>query len=167
MKILIFVAHPDDIEPQMGGTIAKYTNMGYEVVIYQLLSPHHNGEKNLREKEAITSATILGASITFMDYDYNNLHNERELVEKIDEIILAEKPNRIFTCWNGDTHQDHRIVSNAVMTASRKNTFDLILFEPIIPCGLTDKNFHPNMFVDISNHIKKKIESINAYNSQK
>jgi len=33
MKIIAFGAHPDDIEPQIGGTLAKFSHEGADVVI--------------------------------------------------------------------------------------------------------------------------------------
>lgn len=62
MKILVIAAHPDDIEPQMGGTIAKYIKEGHEVKMVLLTRTGGKIEK-IREKEGNKAAKILGAEL--------------------------------------------------------------------------------------------------------
>lgn len=165
MKILVVGAHPDDIEPQMGGTIAKFTKKGYEVVIIQFTDTGEK-EKDIRNRESLKSAEILGAKIKYLHYEQNNFIFKRELVQKLDNIIAEYQPDEIYTCWEHDSHQDHQTVSKIVLAASRKNIANVYFFEPIIPGGITPYGFKSNYFIDISDTIDTKIKSIKAYNSQ-
>jgi LmbE family N-acetylglucosaminyl deacetylase len=165
-KIMVICAHPDDIEPQMGGVIKRCTEQGEEVKIVQVSMPAINGNRIIRKKEAEDSANILGANIIFLDNINLDQVSDRELVISIDREINDYQPSCVYTCWPHDSHQDHKRVSNAVLGASRKNMFDLIYFEPIIPCGITPTGFVANMFIDVTDYIEDKKKSIFAHKSQ-
>lgn len=165
MKVLVIGAHPDDIEPQMGGTIAKLTKKGHEVLIIQFTDT--GGElKNIRISESCNAAEILGAKIKHLHYNQDNFIFERELVQRLDKIIEEYKPDEIYTCWEYDSHQDHQVVSKVVLASSRKNNANVFFFEPIIPGGITPYSLECNYFVDISDTIELKIKSIKVYKSQ-
>ncbi|MEW9596957.1 PIG-L deacetylase family protein [Bacillus toyonensis] len=166
MRVLVIAAHPDDVEPQMAGTIAKHVQSGHQVFIVQVTSPTINSNREIRKREAMEAAHLLGAKIKFLDYDCKELKFDRTLINDIEEIFKEVNPNRIYTCWDGDSHQDHQAVSKAVLSVTRENNCEVLFFEPIIPCGLTDKAFKANYFVDISEYIEIKEQSIKAYESQ-
>lgn len=158
-------AHPDDIEPQAGGTIAKLVNDGHDVLI---LLAVNTGDiiSNTRKIESIKAAEILGAKIKHLGFDQNDFRFERKIVQAIDRVITDFNPDQIFTCWEYDTHQDHQVVSKSVLAACRKNNINLLFYEPIIPGGLTDHGFESNYYVDITDTINKKIMSVKAHESQ-
>lgn len=47
-----------------------------------------------------------------------------------------------------------------VLAATRNNNLNVYFFEPIIPGGITPYCFKINYYVDISDTIEKKIESV-------
>jgi LmbE family N-acetylglucosaminyl deacetylase len=165
VKILVVGAHPDDIEPQMGGTIAKLTKNGHDVLILQFTD---TGEElnNIRTFESIDAARILGAKIKHLHYDQNNFSFKRETIKSLDRIVEEYKPDEIYTCWEYDSHQDHQVVSKIVLASSRKNNANVYFFEPIIPGGITPYGFNSNYFVDITDTMEIKIKSIMAHKSQ-
>ncbi|WP_313756393.1 PIG-L deacetylase family protein [Tissierella sp.] len=165
MKILVIGAHPDDIEPQMGGSIAKLTKNGHEVLIVLFTD---TGEElvEMRIHESCDAAKILGAKIKHLNYNQNNFIFERNLVQNMDRIISQYKPDSIYTCWEYDSHQDHQVVSKVVLASSRKNNANIFFFEPIIPGGITPYGFEANFFIDISDTIDIKIESVKAHKTQ-
>lgn len=165
MKILVVAAHSDDIEPQMGGTIAKLTKNGHEVLIL-LVTDAGGSNSNIRIQESINAAKILGAKINHLHYNQIDFKFERKVVQSIDKVIRDFEPDEIYTCWEHDSHQDHQVVSNAVLAASRKNNSNVYFFEPIIPGGITPYGFECNYYVDISDSIEKKIKSVLAHKSQ-
>lgn len=165
MKILVIGAHPDDIEPQMGGTIAKLTKNGHDVLIVQFTDT--GGElSNIRIHESYNAAQILGAKIQHLHYNQNTFVFDRKLVQSLDKIISEYEPNDIYTCWEYDSHQDHQIVAKVVLASSRKNNANVFFFEPIIPGGITPYGFQANYFVDISDTVETKIKSVMAHKSQ-
>lgn len=174
MKVMVISAHPDDIEPQMGGTIAEYTSKGHEVLILTLTIPYQDKfgkgikeAKKERANEAKNSAKILGAKLILLDLDQYKINiQQRELVQIIEKYIREYNPKIIYTCWDHGSHQDHKAISNAVISATRKNDTTLYFFEPIIPEGIVPYTFLPDSYVIIDNVIDKKIESVKCYKSQ-
>jgi LmbE family N-acetylglucosaminyl deacetylase len=163
LKIVAFGAHPDDIEIGASGTLAKHAINKDKVLMVVVTIPRHRKE---RIKESKESAKILNAELMILDLDPYKLEFNRQLVEKFDEIIKNISPDIIFTHWNHDSHQDHYTVSKATIAAARENNCSLYMYEQIIPGGIVPYSFRAQYFVDISNFITTKMESIAAYKSE-
>ena len=74
-------------------------------------------------------------------------------------------PDIIFTHHPFDTHQAHEGVAKATIAAARrKNT--VFFFEPIQPSGRSYVAFKPQMYVDISDTVDTKIESLKKHSSE-
>lgn len=163
MKVIVFSPHPDDAETVMGGTIAKYTQKGHEVLIVLVTLPN---KRETRRKESEKSAALLGAHLTVLDIDKYQLAFNRKLVEKFDSIFSDFVPDIIFTSWINEAHQDHVIVSQATIAAARKNTCSLYMYGQVLPSGLTSSSFRSQSFVDISDVIDQKMKAVLAHKSQ-
>lgn len=163
-NVIAFGAHPDDVEIGMGGTLVKLAASGYNV--YIIIGTVPDDEKQ-RIREAKVSAGMIGCvepillSIEPLELGFN-----RMTIAKIDEIIRKLSPVAVFTHWSGDSHQDHINIAKSVISASRHNIFDLFMYEQTIPGGITNAAFRPQMFVDISDHIEKKMSAVRAYETQ-
>ena len=61
-NILVFGAHPDDLEIGMGGTVAKLSRLGYKVklVIATLPNFTQSDKKDERRMEAVRSSKVMG-----------------------------------------------------------------------------------------------------------
>ena len=162
-RILVFGAHPDDIEVGCGGTVAKYTKNGHDVLCVVCVIPNNH---KLRKMEAMKSAEILDAKILFLDTDPNNFILNRQLIEQFDNIINEYNPDIVFTHWKQDSHQDHRVVCDATIASSRKNKHSLYMYEQTIPGGIVPYGFLPQMYINISDTIDQKIKSILSHASE-
>ena len=156
----------------MGGTIKKYTSQGHDVKMLTAIIPHEyvNGEidldfKQRRLKESKNAAKILGASLQSLDLDPYSFTANRELTKQFDKIIRDYKPDRLFTCWEHDSHQDHHTMSQIIVSCSRKNNFSVYQYEVMLPGGITSQAFNPQLFIDISDFIESKKSSITTYKS--
>ena len=163
MNVLVFSPHPDDAEVLVGGTIAKYTQKGHEVLIVTVTVPN---QKEKRIEESKRAAAILGARVLVLDVDPFKLAFDRDLVQLIDKVINDFTPDIIYTSWINDSHQDHVNVTKATIAAARKNACSLYMYEQAIPSGITPYAFRPQAFVDISDTIELKIKSVLAHESQ-
>src|SRR6188768_3587386 len=69
--LLVFGAHPDDIEFGCGGIIAPETERGRPVyfVVCSRGEAGTNGTPAVRTKEAEKAAVLLGATLEFLDLD--------------------------------------------------------------------------------------------------
>ena len=74
-------------------------------------------------------------------------------------------PDVIFCHHPFDTHQAHVGVSKATISAGRrKNT--IFMFEPIAPSGRSYVPFKPQMYVDITEVMDKKIASLKLHTTE-
>jgi N-acetylglucosamine malate deacetylase 1 len=167
--VLAFGAHPDDIEIGMGGTMAKLSGMGYDVrpIIATLPNFTEIDTKEQRRKEAIISAKVMGCRLPeFLDLTPNEITFGRKFVTLIDGLIRKHEPEVVFTQWIGDSHQDHQILTRAVIAASR-DVNSLFMYETTIPGGVTESSFRPQLFVDISQTLEIKRNALECFDSQK
>jgi N-acetylglucosamine malate deacetylase 1 len=168
-SILVFGAHPDDIEIGMGGTVAKLARDGYNVnlVIATLPNFVKTDMKQERRKEALLSAKVMGCKTPeFLNLATDEMVFSRRFVTKIDEIIRKFEPEAVFTQWIGDSHQDHQVLTKAVMAASR-DLNNLCMYETTIPGGLTENAFKPQLYIDITETLDIKTNALNCFQSQK
>lgn len=163
MKVLVFGAHPDDMEVGMGGTIARHSSMGDEVLMCVATVPSLG---DVRRDEARRGAEILGARLHLLEIPAAELEYNRQTVRKVDQLLSEFDPDVIYTQWDQDSHQDHNSISRSVISAARKNRCSLLMYEQTIPGGIVPGGFRDQSFVDISDFIERKIESIRAHRSQ-
>ena len=96
------------------------------------------------------------------------------IIKTIEKFIKEIKPDRIYTHHYGDLNIDHRITFDAVITACRpvkkENMRKILAFE--VPSSTAwnapaaNNYFMPNVFVDISDTIEKKIEAMRLYKTE-
>src|ERR671931_2612302 len=168
-SVLVFGAHPDDIEIGMGGTVTKLNGMGYDVNLVVATLPNFvkTDTKEQRRMEAIMSAKVMGSNQPeFLDLSADEIIFGRKFVTLIDGIIHKHKPEAVFTQWIGDSHQDHQALTRAVISASR-DLNNLFMYETTIPGGVTENAFRPQLFVDITHLLDIKANALECFDSQK
>ena len=84
----------------------------------------------------------------------------RKLIDSIENVMKKTAPIFIFVNYPKDTHQDHRYLAEATISAAR-NTKNILFYE--VPTSI---DFNPNVFVDISQFMERKIEALIAHTSQ-
>ena len=173
LTILAIGAHGDDIELACGGTLAKAIKNGHEVTMVLVSGHGSNDHKNMKiraqnvaQQEAKAAAKILGVSkLHILGYQDTFIPYSAELISKLEDIITDCKPDIIFTHFVFDTHQDHiRTAHSTISAARRQNT--ILLYEPINPSGQGYVAFRPQAYMDISQTIDTKIDSLKAHKSQ-
>jgi LmbE family N-acetylglucosaminyl deacetylase len=164
VKILAIGAHPDDIEVGCAGNLMKYSKAGCHHDIYLLVMTNggRGGEELVRTSEQERSAAIMRAKdLIWGGFDDTELspHMNR-MVSEIEVLIRKICPDFIFVNYGNDTHQDHRTLCKATVSATRyvKN---VLFYE--VP---TTVNFSPLVFVDIKDTLEHKIDSLLAHQSQ-
>jgi len=175
-NILIVVAHPDDAEFGMGGTIAKLSVQNKITLCVLCKGNRPGGDLTVLEqrKEAlIKNIKILGISeLIHLSYDDVSLDSlsHLTLTKKLNDIFLKVKPNMVFTNYSNDVHIDHQLVSKAVRVVCRPRSGSSInsLYEFSIP-GSGEWNFQSinyNTFFDISNYTNEKYKTILNYKTE-
>ena len=161
MNILAIGAHPDDIEYGCAGTMIKYAERGHHIFLMVLTSGQEGGSTEIRQQEQETAAEIMKVQKVFWgNYHDTQLPLNKELIEKIEEVLGEVKPDLILVNSGDDTHQDHRILTQATMSATRY-VRNVLFFE--VP---TTQNFNPQVYVDISDTLEQKFKVLEAHASQ-
>jgi LmbE family N-acetylglucosaminyl deacetylase len=161
MNILAIGAHPDDIEYGCAGTLIKYAERGHHIYLMVLTSGQEGGKGEIRQQEQKTAAEIMSVQEIFWGgYHDTQIPLGKELIDKIEEVIATVQPDLILVNHGDDTHQDHRILTQATMSATRYIR-NVLFFE--VP---TTQNFNPQVFVDISDTLEQKFKVLEAHASQ-
>lgn len=161
MNILAIGPHPDDLEYGCGGTLARYAAGGHHVTMLVLTQGAEGGDGAIRQAEQEAAAKILGIQdLTFGGYTDTRIPLDKDFISFLEEVMEKKKPDIIFVHHGDDTHQDHRTVHTAALSAARYVP-NLLFYE-----GPTTLNFQPSVFVDIEPVLDQKIRALEAHASQ-
>ena len=181
LDIVAIGAHPDDVELGCAATLAKSVSQGKKVGIIDLTKGElgTRGTPEIRMKEANQSAKILNVTtrenLGFRDgFFLNDETHQLEVMKKIrffrPDIILCNTPK--------DRHVDHGKANALVHAACFLSGLEKIQLkdennkklDPWTPKLILEyiqwNETVPDLIVDVSGFINKKLEAIKAYKSQ-
>ncbi|MCR2820220.1 bacillithiol biosynthesis deacetylase BshB1 [Lederbergia panacisoli] len=177
VDILAFGAHADDVEIGMAGSLTKWAAEGKKIVICDLTEADlsSNGNVESRRIEANTAARLLEVIERVNLYlSDRGLFLTDDHIRKISNVIRKYRPKVIFAPYHNDRHPDHgncyHLVKEAFFSAGiRKYEVEdklpphkaLYLYQYMIN-GFTP----PDFVVDITDYIDKKVNALQAYESQ-
>ena len=177
MKVLVFAPHNDDEVLGVGGTIAKYTQSGNQVIVCEVTSGSNENIVKKIKKEALQAHKLLGVTETvFLDLPVVNLKNLE--VDKLNasflEIVQKVKPDVACIPHKGDMHIDHYEVTMAAMVALRPvnnpQLKAIYAYETLSETEWSIPNaenaFMPNVWNDITNTFTSKVEAMKCYQTQ-
>jgi len=185
-RVLVIVAHADDMEFMAAGTIAKMAALGYD--IREVIATNNERGTLLpdwderftaetRREEARCGARVLGVNedVEFLGYEDGRLSETplNALRERCMRAIRTHKPDIVFT-WDPwapyEEHQDHRSIGLAATEAASFSHFPLYHPEHrqdgLEPHLVGERYFFAksprdvNKTVDISDYIDKKIDAL-------
>jgi len=172
MNIMVISPHADDVEIAMGGTVALLASQGHNVTILTSILPNENINGKIdsymhkkRKQEQFNAAKVLGSKVEILDLDKNEFTFNRKFIKIFDEKIKQFKPAIIFSCWEHDTHQDHQSLAKIIFSVTRKNNISLYMYEAMLPGGINTHAFSPQLFINITKTMKKKIKALKCYKS--
>lgn len=193
-RVMVIVAHPDDIEFSCAGTMARWAGEGSEIC-YVLCTSGDVGiaeegmtkqrAVEIREAEQREAARIAGVQeVVFLREPDGMLQPTLELRKKLVREIRRFRPEAVFTgdptvVWANDSyinHPDHRAAATAALDAIFPAAGQPNLFEELADEGLnahkprkvfvTTWGEGANHFVNISASIETKIAALKAHTSQ-
>ncbi len=161
MNILAIGAHPDDIEFGCGGSLIKYADKGNDVFLLVMSKGEMGGEPTVRGAEQERAAAVIGAKELFWGGLVDTrIDISRDNIQRLESVIKKINPDVIF-CHNPyDTHQDHRHLAQLTISATR-NIRNVLFYE-----GPTTERFDPQVYIDISTVLDRKIKALMAHQSQ-
>jgi hypothetical protein len=172
-KILVISPHTDDELFGCGGTLLKLKKDDSKQIKLAVMSCSerflsHLG-RNVTEEEQWEEFSECAEMISTeapVKLDSSTRLEEipsYKIVRWLDSLILDYKPTTIFIP-EPSYHQEHQLVYKTAIAACRptfgdRNIENILLYEiPTSTWGGPDSFFKPNIYVDITDHIDKKIE---------
>jgi len=191
-NVLVISAHAVDFLWRSGGAIARYTQAGHQVRIIDLTygergesaevwktdsSITESAVKEIRKREAVKVASILGAEIKFLDFGDHPLIIDRDRCMQLVDELRDFKPQIVLTHHEKDPfNRDHEETTKAYLWALRcaqvpgvkskgaaLGRVKTCMFEPDQPefC-----DFKADTFIDITDVMEKKKEAMRVVESQ-
>ena len=175
LDILVFGAHPDDVELGCAGTVIKEVQRGKKIGIIDLTRGElgTRGTAKIRDSETKDATEIMGVEIrenmNFKDgFFKDDEQHKLSLIKKIRQY----KPEIVITNAVSDRHPDHprgsQITVDACFLAGLEkiDTGQDIWRPRAIYHYIQFNNLTPDLVVDISNQIELKLEAVKAYKTQ-
>lgn len=177
-QVLVVAVHPDDETLGCGGTLLKHKSNGDEIH-WLICTQTDTKEKfyNIRKDEIRQVSQM---------YKFDSVHNLElqtmqvdeysmsELIGKILKVINIIQPTTIYLPFKSDIHSDHRKIFEAAYSCTKSFRYPFIkkvymmevVSETEFAPSLKEDSFVPNVFVDISEYIDRKIEIMKIFESE-
>ncbi len=180
LDILAFAAHPDDVELAASGTLIKHIQQGKKVGIVDLTRGElgSRGSAEIRDKEAIASAKIMGLSARHnLDLGDGTFEINQTTLTEVVKMIRLYQPKVVICNSISDRHPDHGRGGDLVVRAcflsgliKFETTYDNKKQSPHRPVNIyryiQDRWIQPDLVVDISAQMELKKQCIAAFSSQ-
>ena len=112
-KIVITGGYPGDPEYGCGGTVARFTALGHDVVLlYMNDGAWQQTSSATRIAEAKKACEILKARPAYANQVNGYAIVDNQHYQEFQCIIEEENPDAVFTHWLIDNHPDHRGIAN-------------------------------------------------------
>lgn len=190
---MVIVAHPDDAEFTVAGSVARWVAEGHDV-IYVICTDGSRGSNNpqmspeqmalVRQQEQREAARILGLKdVVFLGYADGTLQATLELRRDITREIRRYKPDLVVCgdprvrIYNSTylNHPDHRAAADAALDAVFPSAETRFVFPELLGEGLEPHKvkevylsgaLEPDTWIDITDFIDQKIAALKAHKSQ-
>ncbi len=175
-KVLVISPHPDDETLGAGGTLLKHKSEGdsiYWLIVTQMKEEQgfsreviSRRDKEIdKVKDAYSFSKVFELGLPTSEIDRISYS---DLVRQIRDVLLMVKPEILYLPYVGDVHTDHRIIVEATFSSIKRFRAPFInkvlMMEILSETNFAyNSNFFPNLYVDITNFIDRKIEILNIY----
>lgn len=181
-KVIVVAPHPDDETLGCGGSILKHKSKGDEIN-WLIVTAITEDIGYVHDKILERSLEIQKVSKA---YEFSSVHQcgfpttrldiipMLDMVQKIGSIFQEVKPNVVYLPYRGDVHTDHRIVCDVVSSCLKWFRYPFVervlAYETLSETDtalIPDNNaFRPNVFMDISLFLEKKIDIMKFYKGE-
>jgi LmbE family N-acetylglucosaminyl deacetylase len=191
-RVLVVVAHPDDIDFGLAGTVARLTSAGSHVA-YCLVTSGEAGEDDMtfssgelasmREAEQKAAAGEVGvANLHWLHHPDGfvkanfDLRRDISRVIRIErpDVVISQSPERNYDSVYG-SHPDHLETGEATLRAvypdsrnPRAFTSELLDegYEPHTVNNVWVSQIEPDLFADITDVFQQKLRALRSHASQ-
>jgi LmbE family N-acetylglucosaminyl deacetylase len=180
-KVLVIAPHMDDEVIGCGATIARHVKAGDHVAVccvanraygHEYVAEYIEREKGCCEK----AREILGyQQFYLLDLPDEKLDNlQVDIIKKLEDVYLGEKPDVVYIPHRGDFNQDHAPVFTAARTVLRPNSShhasEIYVYENPSGndyiCNVAEFIFRPSHYVNVSDELETKIAAMACYETE-
>ena len=186
---MVIMAHPDDAEFTVAGTVAAWTEAGCQVT-YVVCTDGNAGSHEpgmtreklagIRRAEQRAACATLGVSeVVFLGYDDGQLQPSLDLRRDLVRMIRQYKPEAVIT-WDptrllmGDeyiNHPDHRAAAQAALDAVAPASAMPLLWPEVGPPHQVCQVYvyghdNANVWIDVTDTIERKVDALRQHASQ-
>lgn len=181
-KVLAIAVHPDDETLGCGGTLLRHRAEGDEVCWLIITNISEAGgysadQVQKRQEEIDRVARLYSFSKVFkLDFPTTELDRAPmgKLIQSISEILNYIQPEILYIPFHSDVHTDHQITFKALMSCTKNFRYPFIkkvlmcetLTETEFSPPLQNNAFMPNVFIDTSLFLDKKLKAMSLYESE-
>ena len=181
MKTLVVAPHPDDELLGCGGMLlrrkAEGAYLGWLIVTgISQETGWSRAKVQQREEEIEQVSAGLGIDQVYnLGFPTTRLDTlpMGEVIQKFSEVFRDFEPEEVLIPHRGDVHTDHRVVFDAASACCKWFRYPsvrrVLAYETLSETGFgLDQvaTFTPNVFVDISSFLERKIELLQIYKSE-
>jgi LmbE family N-acetylglucosaminyl deacetylase len=162
--VLAVGAHPDDIELGCGGALLAHLAAGDRVTML-VVTGGENGPGDAvqaegRRREQVAAARTLGAGLRWGGLVDCAVTADSSTVALIEGVLQETGAELVYVHAPDDSHQDHRAVAAATLSAARRLPRVLHYQSP------STLGFTPTVFVDVTAHLTGKLAALRCHASQ-
>ena len=183
-KVLVIAVHPDDETLGCGGTLLKHKAQGDEIYWLVVTGPI-KGDHPAFTDEFIAQRDALVDRVS-SEYGFNetiklNLPTQKlhavdlkDIILKVSEVLKRIQPDTIYMMYNNDVHSDHRVAFDAAYSCTKSFRYPFIkrilmieaLSETEFSLATQGTTFVPNVYVDITSYLDKKLEIMSLFEGE-
>lgn len=180
--VLVIAPHADDESLGCGGTLLRHSSEGDHIhwLLVTGMSEASGFSKERivsRQQEIITVAKHYGFDSTSqLDLPPAALETIPlgAIIGGISDTINNIKPDIVYVPYRNDAHSDHELVFDAAMSATKSFRYPFIkrvlAYETISETDFgmkpEDGGFRPNVYIDISSFMEKKLDILDIFKSE-
>lgn len=181
MKTLVIAPHPDDELLGCGGTLLRRKSEGAElawVIVTGITREGGWSEERIaeRDNEIERVAQEIGFAKVYdlrMPVAALETLSMGQMIGDFSKVFQEFQPEEVLVPHYSDVHTDHQVVFSAASACCKWFRYPsvrrVMAYETISETdfGLKPHEiFHPNVYMDISMHIDKKMELMSVYESE-
>ena len=181
-RILAIAPHPDDETLGAGGTLLRHRADGHQ--LHWLVATRMTADSGFTQDQQLIRATEMAAVSKI--FGFEEVHQLPFSAAKLDRVPMSDlvaavssvfeqvEPHWVYLPHYGDVHTDHRVLFDAVSSCAKwfrcSSLERVLLYETLSETGVrratASGDFSPNLFIDITLYLERKIHAMSIFRSE-
>lgn len=183
MNVLSIAVHPDDETLGCGGTLLGHASAGDELHWLLVTAAHEPDYSPALLTQQANQVLLVEKAYPFDSLNWLKLPTSKlesipldTLINSIRQFVERVRPEVVFVPNRSDAHSDHRIVSLAALAVLKPYYMRSLGVQRVLACEvpsetdatapLVENVFVPNVFVDVSKTLQRKLEIMSLYQTE-